>query len=45
MTTYLRFENKRRDEIERETGPTYTEEEKVEHMEVADDAPWFRYTV
>ncbi|KAL5323649.1 hypothetical protein ACEPPN_008189 [Leptodophora sp. 'Broadleaf-Isolate-01'] len=45
MTCYLRFENSRRDKVERETGSSYTDDEKREQMEYADNAPWFRYTV
>lgn len=45
MTCYLRFENSRRDKIERQTGSEYSDEQKREQMEFADNAPWFRYTV
>lgn len=46
MTTYLRYENSRRDKLARETIPTiYAEEQELEEMELADNAPWFRYTV
>jgi hypothetical protein len=46
MTTYLRRENSRRDKLAGEQGPvTLTEEQRLKEMEVADNAPWFRYTV
>jgi hypothetical protein len=46
MTTYLRFENARRDKAAAERGEkVYTEEEILAHMELADNAPGFRYTV
>ncbi|KAI9052613.1 hypothetical protein LZ554_003956 [Drepanopeziza brunnea f. sp. 'monogermtubi'] len=46
MTLHLRAENARRERLEREnTAGGYSAEEKRAHMEVADDAPWFRYTV
>ncbi|EPE25319.1 MFS general substrate transporter [Glarea lozoyensis ATCC 20868] len=46
MTTYLRFENARRDKVASERGEKiYTEEEILAHMELADNAPGFRYTV
>ncbi|PVH75554.1 MFS general substrate transporter [Cadophora sp. DSE1049] len=35
----------RRDKVERENGAIYSEDEKREQMEFADNAPWFRYTV
>jgi CHASE2 domain-containing sensor protein len=46
MTTYLRFENARRDKVAIERGEKiFTEEEILAHMELADNAPGFRYTV
>jgi len=45
MTTYLRYENSRRENIARETITIYTDERELEEMELADNAPWFRYTV
>lgn len=46
MTTYLRRENSRRDAAAGERGQVeLTEEQKRLEMEIADDAPWFRYTV
>jgi hypothetical protein len=46
MTTYLRFENARRDREATERGEkVYTEEEILAHMELADNAPGFMYTV
>jgi hypothetical protein len=46
MTTYLRIENARRDKIAEQTGQTsYTEDQELEQIELADNAPWFRYTV
>lgn len=45
MTTYLRFESSRRGKLEKKAGTKYSESDEVEHKEMADDAPWFRYTV
>jgi len=46
MTTYLRFENSRRDAIASESvAIEYTDDEELEQMDLADNAPWFRYTV
>ncbi|PBP17332.1 hypothetical protein BUE80_DR011898 [Diplocarpon rosae] len=45
LNMYLRFENARRDKAERDMGTEYSEGEKRAHMELADNAPWFRYTV
>ncbi|KAH6664667.1 high-affinity nicotinic acid transporter [Halenospora varia] len=46
MTSYLRRENARRDALAAVTERSdYSDEEKLEQMEVADNAPWFRYTV
>ena len=46
MTAYLRYENSRRDKLDNETIPTiYTDEQELEQIELADNAPWFRYTV
>ncbi|KAK2628784.1 hypothetical protein QTJ16_001887 [Diplocarpon rosae] len=45
LNIYLRFENTRRDKAELDTGAEYSEDEKRAHMEMADNAPWFRYTV
>jgi hypothetical protein len=46
MTTYLRRENARRDEVARQNGQmTLTAEQKLEEVELADGASWFRYTV
>jgi hypothetical protein len=45
MTTYLRFENARRDKLEQEAGTNYSDSEEQEHKEMADSVPWFRYTV
>jgi hypothetical protein len=46
MTTWTRMENSRRDKVAGERGPvSLTEEQKIEDTELADNAPWFRYTV
>ncbi|CAL3968966.1 unnamed protein product [Diplocarpon coronariae] len=45
LNVYLRFENSRRDRAELDSGVEYSEDEKREHVELADNAPWFRYTV
>ncbi|KAK0615184.1 high-affinity nicotinic acid transporter [Bombardia bombarda] len=48
MTIWCRRENARRDALERESGgrpSELTEEQKLLERELADDVPWFRYTV
>lgn len=46
MTTWTRMENSRRDKVAGERGPvSLTEEQKIKDTELADNAPWFRYTV
>jgi len=46
MTSYYRRENARRDKIARpQSTQDLTDEQKMEEQELADDAPWFRYTV
>lgn len=46
MTVYLRRENARRDALAAVAERSdYSDEEKLEQMEIADNAPWFRYTV
>lgn len=45
MTTYLRFENARRDKLERDAGTNYSDSDEQEHKEMADNVPWYRYTV
>jgi hypothetical protein len=46
MTVYLRYENARRDALAQEQGQmTPSEEQKLEEIEMADNASWFRYTV
>ncbi len=51
MTSYSRRENARRNKVAEEKGQrgeeglASTEEERVKEMELADGAPWFRYTV
>ena len=46
MTIWCRRENARRDAIAQETGDQeLTEERKVLERELADDVPWFRYTI
>jgi hypothetical protein len=45
MTIWTRQENSRRDRVAGEKGPVFlTEEQKIAEMELADNAPWFRYT-
>jgi hypothetical protein len=45
MTTYLRFENARRDKLELEAGTSQSDVEAEDQKEMADNVPWFRYTV
>lgn len=46
MTTYLRWENARRDRVAAETGTfTMTQVQQLREVEKADGATWFRYTV
>ena len=46
MMVYLRHENARRDALVQEQGQvTISEEQKLEELEMADDASWFRYTI
>lgn len=46
MSTWCRFENARRDKIAQEQGvQDLTEDQKLLERELADDVPWFRYTV
>jgi len=46
MTTYLRYENSRRDKLANDSSPSiHTGQQELEEMELADNAPWFRYTV
>lgn len=46
MTTYLRWENARRDRVALEKGQvTTSQEQQLEEAESADGASWFRYTV
>lgn len=46
MTTWCRLENKRRDALMRESGGRETtDEQKKLERELADDVPWFRYSV
>lgn len=46
MTIFLRRENAHRDKLAGESGPvSLTDEQKLLEAEIADDAPWFRYTV
>lgn len=46
MTTWFSRENVRRDKIAAEVGiQELTEEQKLMERELADDVPWFRYTV
>ncbi|KAF2868157.1 high-affinity nicotinic acid transporter [Massariosphaeria phaeospora] len=46
MSTWCKTENERREKIMRETGPReLTEGEKKLEQELADNVPWFRYTV
>jgi len=40
------MENSRRDKLAGERGPvSLTEEQRLKEIELADNAPWFRYTV
>lgn len=46
MTIYYRIENARRDRVTGElAGQELTEEQKALEQELADNAPFFRYTV
>jgi len=46
MTIWCRQENKRRDAVSREAGAQeLTDQQKAEERELADNAPWFRYTI
>lgn len=46
MTIYYRLENARRDRVTGElAGQELTEEQKALEQELADNAPFFRYTV
>lgn len=46
MTIYYRVENARRDRVTGElAGQELTEEQKALEQELADNAPFFRYTV
>lgn len=46
MTIWYRLENARRDRVTGEVaGPELTEEQKALEQELADNAPFFRYTV
>lgn len=46
MSTWCRIENAKRDKIAGEAGlQELTEEQKMMEREMADSAPWFRYTV
>ena len=46
MSTWCRIENARRDKVANEQGvQELTEEQKVMERELADNVPWFRYTV
>jgi hypothetical protein len=50
MTTWVRMENARRDRVGQEAGAQgagvqeLTDEQKKLERELADNAPWFRYT-
>lgn len=45
MTIWCRRENARRDRVSSETGVRHlTDEQKAQEAELADNAPWFRYT-
>ena len=46
MSTWCQLENARRDKIVQESGSTsLTEEQMRLESELADNVPWFRYTV
>lgn len=46
MTTWCRRENARRELVANETGmQELTEEQKALESELADNVPWFRYTI
>jgi hypothetical protein len=46
MTIWCRIENTRRDKIAAETGvQELSNEQKLMEGELADNVPWFRYTV
>ena len=46
MSTWCRLENARRDKIAQEQGvQELTVEQKLMERELADNVPWFRYTV
>lgn len=46
MTIWYRLENARRDRVTGDiAGQELTEEQKALEQELADDAPFFRYTV
>jgi hypothetical protein len=46
MTIWFQQENARRDKIALETGTQeLTEEQILLERELADDVPWFRYTI
>lgn len=46
MTIYYRIENARRDRVSGEVaGQELTQEQKTLEQELADNAPFFRYTV
>jgi hypothetical protein len=46
MSTWCRFENERRDKVARAASTQeLTPEQKAMERELADNVPWFRYTV
>lgn len=46
MTTWCRLENEKRDNMVTETSAQeLTSEQKAMERELADNVPWFRYTV
>ena len=46
MSTWCRLENARRDKIAAEQGEReLTDDQKRMEQELADNVPWFRYTV
>jgi hypothetical protein len=46
MSTWCRLENVRRDKVAQEVGThDLTHDQKLLEKELADNVPWFRYTV
>jgi hypothetical protein len=46
MTIWCRRENARRDALARELGTSeLTEEQRAMEVDLADDAPWFRFMI